>query len=390
MPLKSYDVIVAGVGSMGSAACYHLARRGVRVVGIEQFDLPHARGSHHGYSRMIRQSYYEHPDYVPLLRRSYELWDDLNARSCGGSGGEKIFHRTGGLYLGPPDGAIVPGAAAAAREHGLSHELLGAREVEERFPAFCVEDQYIGFYEENAGFIVPELAVRAHADLACAHGAEIRTGEGIIDWRAEEGGVVVRTSRETVEAGHLLLTGGAWSGALLRELGAGLTVTRQVLAWLDPAGEHASQLLAPGVFPCWFIETTTPFGHYGFPMTSSGGRGFKIALHQPGLELVGADDPAVPVTEEEVGDLREILRRWIPIADGPLLTSCTCLYTNSPDGNFMLGPHPEYPGVTVAAGFSGHGFKFSPVVGEVLADFACAGSTTHEVGFLSWERLLPS
>lgn len=384
--MKTYDVIVAGVGSMGSAACYHLARRGKRVLGLEQFDLPHELGSHHGHSRMIRQSYYEHPDYVPLLQRGYQLWDELNELCGNKDPGQRIFHRTGGLYLGPRDGAIVPGALAAAREHGLDYQLLEAREVEQRFPAFRVGDGFVGFFEEDAGFIRPEKALRAHVNLACSHGAEIRTGEEILDWQENGSGVTVRTRRGMVEGGHLILTAGAWSGRMLRDLETGFSVTRQVLAWFDVAADRAGASLLLGDFPCWFIETEAPYGHYGFPMTEFGQRGFKIALHRPGEEM---DDPAgerTGVSEEEIASLQGVLRKWIPDADGPLLASCTCLYTNSADGHFVLGPYPGNGNVTLAAGFSGHGYKFASVMGEVLADFACEGATPHPVEFLSPQR----
>ncbi len=335
---------------------------------------------------MIRQSYHEHPDYVPLLKRAYQLWDELN-ESCGNQNpGQRIFHRTGGLYLGPRDGAIVPGALAAAREHGLDYQLLEAREVEKGFPAFRVEDGCVGFFEEDAGFIRPEKALRAHMNLACAHGAEIRTGEEILDWQENGSGVTVRTSRGTVEGGHLILTAGAWSGRMVRDLEIELSVTRQVLAWFDAAADRGNNGLLLGDFPCWFIETEAPYGHYGFPMTEFGQRGFKIALHRPGEEM---DDPAGArpgASEEEIASLRGVLRKWIPDADGPLLASCTCLYTNSADGHFVLGQFPGKDDVTLAAGFSGHGYKFATVMGEVLADLACEGATPHPVEFLSPQR----
>lgn len=371
---------------MGSAACFHLARRGMRVLGVEQFDLPHEHGSHHGHSRMIRQSYYEHPDYVPLLQRAYQLWDELN-ESRGGHE-EAVFHRTGGLYLGPRDGAIVPGALAAACEHGLKYQLLDGSEVEQRFPAFRVARDFVGFYEEDAGFIRPEKALRAHCDLASSHGAEIRTGEKILHWQENEASVTVRTTGGEVEAGHLVVTSGSWSGQMLLDLEVELSVTRQVLAWFDAPQGRPAESLAPGNFPCWFIETEPPFGHYGFPMTEFGQRGFKIALHRPGEEMEDPGEERPGASDEEISSLREVLQKWIPGADGPLLASCTCLYTNSADGHFLLGQYPGNGNVTVAAGFSGHGYKFAPVMGEVLADLACEGATPHSIEFLSPQRFV--
>ena len=385
--LSTYDVIVVGIGSMGSAACYHLAKRGLRVLGLEQFDVPHERGSHHGHSRMIRRSYFEHPDYVPLLRRAYQLWDELEeVEGSSQSEAKRLFHRTGGLYLGPPDGAVVPGALQAAREHGLSHELLDRAELARRFPAFRAPVGFSAFYEVEAGFLVPELAVAAHARQAIACGAEIRTREEILDWETKTLGVSVRTGMGRYEAAHLVVTAGAWSGSLLRDLEVELTVTRQVLAWFDAQGDRES--LALGNFPCWFIESDPPYGHYGFPMLDSGQRGLKIGLHKPGAQIApdALGSSGAEATNEETDSLREILGTCIPDGVGPLLVTQTCLYTNSADDHFIIGPHPSRENLTFAAGFSGHGFKFSSVMGEVLADLASEGTTRHPIEFLSPRR----
>lgn len=372
---------------MGSAACYHLAKRGVRVLGLEQYDLPHERGSHHGHSRMIRQSYYEHPDYVPLVRRAYELWHELE--EVGGTAekeAERILHLTGGLYVGPPDGSLVPGALAAAREHDLPHELLDGAELALRFPAFRLPDGYSAFFEEAAGFLVPELAVRVHAEQSQRLGADIRTREAILAWEATAHGVSVRTTQGTYQAGHLVVTAGGWNGPLLADLPLELTVTRQVLAWFDARGDLRN--LALGFLPCWFIETDSPFGHYGFPMLASGQRGLKIALHKPGEAIAAHEVGSVrrEPSEAEIESLRSTLRRCLPDGDGPLLAACTCLYTNSVDSHFIVGVHPGLERVSIAAGFSGHGFKFSSVMGEVLADLATEGRTRHPIGFLSPAR----
>lgn len=366
---------------MGAATCHHLAKREVSVLGLEQFDIPHGRGSHHGHSRMIRQSYYEHPDYVPLLVRAYELWDELQSAA----GGERFFHRTGGLSLGPPDGSIVPGARAAACEHGLAHDVLDGAALASRFPSFKVPDGFAAFFEKNAGFLVPELAVRAHASQARANGAELHANEAILDWRASSSSVTVRTSLGTYEADHLIVTAGAWNGPLLHGLGPKLVVTRQVLAWFEPQADPARFQL--GEFPCWFIETDTPFGHYGFPM-SGAQPGLKLALHKPG-EPIAPDELGESSHEprpEEIESLRQILREYLPGGEGRLLAACTCLYTNSADGHFLLGPHPVFDRVSIAAGFSGHGFKFASVMGEILADLATEGGTSHPIGFLSPNR----
>jgi sarcosine oxidase len=336
---------------------------------------------------MIRLSYFEHPDYVPLLRRAYDLWDELEeregaARSVAG----RILHRTGGLYIGPPDGVLVPGSLAAAREHGLPHELLDHSALATRFPAFRVPENFCGFFEAQAGFLVPELAVAAHARRAQAHGAELHTNEPVHSWSCRADGVTVRTAKDTYHAGQLVVTAGAWNGALLHDLKVELAVTRQVLAWFDPGGGQAA--FALGSFPCWFVETDSPAGHYGFPMLDSGQRGLKFALHKRGEVIPPGDLGAADheVRAEEIEALRETMREILPGGDGPLLAACTCRYTNSADGHFILGAHPQHARLTIAAGFSGHGFKFASVMGEILADLAAEGRTSHPIAFLSPER----
>ena len=379
---ERFEVIVAGVGSMGAAACYHLAKRGVKVLGLEQCEsVPHTWGSHHGHSRAIRQSYYERSDYVPLLVRAYSLWGQLQAEW----GREKLLHITGGVYLGPREGEMVRGCVASAREHSLPFELLDDAGLAERYPMFRLPEGYAGFCEERAGLLVPEVAVKAHAEIAQAKGAEIRVGEGMLEWKAtKKGGVWVRTGQGEYEVDHLVVTAGAWTGSMLGKLGIDLEVTRQVLAWFEPKAEVAAQF-ALGNFPIWAIENMPPYGHYGFPMLESAQRGLKVAQHIPG-------EPASPGTlgapenaprPEEIEDLRGFLREFLPEADGDLMASTVCLYTNSPDSHFIVGAHPGKKRVTVACGFSGHGFKFSSVIGEVLADLATVGKTELPIAFLS-------
>lgn len=378
---STYDAIVAGVGSVGSAACYHLARRGARVLGIERFTIPHTRGSHHGHSRMIRQAYYEHPDYVPLLRRAYQLWEALQADAAA----TQFFHITGGLYLGPEDGAIVAGSQRAAREHALDHSMLTAGEARDRFPAFRPRHDHAGFYEDRAGFLVPEAAVTAHAEAAQRHGASLLTGEALLSWREHAGHVEVVTENATYRAAHLVITSGAWSAEVAADLGIDLMVTRQVLAWFRPAIDP--KRLAPGRFPCWFIETDPPFGHYGFPILP-GDPGLKVALHKPGEgiappQIAAGDQQPRP---DEVHALRTVLDSYLPGCAGPLAHACICMYTNSPDSHFILGCHPRHPRVSIACGLSGHGFKFASVLGEVLADLALEGRTGLPIDFLSPAR----
>lgn len=382
------DVIVIGVGSMGAATCWRLAARRVRVVGLEQFSIPHALGSQHGGSRMIRLAYFEHPDYVALLRKAYALWDQLALET-----GAAVLHRTGGLYLGRPDGALVGGSLRAAREHGLDHELLSARDVAMRFPQFRLPDDAAALWEPEAGYLVPEAAVAACAARALALGAELRAHERVVEWRVVPGGVEVRTDRAHYAAARLVITAGPWAARVVGSLGVPLRVTRQVVGWYAP--RRPEQFTADR-FPCWALDPAPASAYrglcYGFPLSlpASGMLGLKAAWHAPGQD---ADPDTVDraIHTDDLADVEATLAEYLPDAVGPLLAARVCLYTNSPDGHFLLDHLPSPgdagpPRVALAAGFSGHGFKFASVVGEALAELALDGRSTLPIGFLSLRR----
>lgn len=378
--IRTYDVIVVGVGTMGAAACYQLARRGVRVLGLEQFDVPHGRGSHHGFSRMIRMAYFEHPDYGRLLKAAYDLWFELEAES-----GQKMLEVTGGLYMGRPDCDLVDRSRQAAEAQDLPHEMIGRRRLADEFECFRVPDEFVAFYENKAGFILPERAVAAFAELALRGGADLRGQEPVLKWTAEPGGVTVHTSRDTYAADRIIFCGGAWSCRLLGDIGVDLTVTRQVLGWVWP---HRTECFSLGRFPVWAIEPDEADPnegiYYGFPMMPDN-PGFKIALHH----RAGPTDPDQVCHEIQPGDeqtFRPALRKWIPAADGPLLSLRVCLYTNSSDGHFIIDRHPLHEHVLLACGFSGHGFKFAPVIGRILADLATQDRTSLPIEFLRLDR----
>ena len=372
MSMANFDVIVVGIGAMGSATAFQLARRGLRVLGLEQFDIPHALGSSHGQSRMIRMAYFEHPDYVPLLRRAYQLWHELEELS-----GQKLLYLTGGLYMGPQSGEVVGGSLRSAREHGLPHELFDADELRRRYPQFQVPRDWMAMYEPDAGFLLPERVVAAYANAALAAGAELHGRERVVAWRDEGRGVTVRTDRAEYHAGHLVFCGGPWSGTLIGDLGVSLVVTRQVMVWVWP---RQPQRFALGGFPVWAIDHLDGTLHYGFPMMPDV-PGLKIAHHAPGA----VTNPDHVARDPQPGDeqtVRPILREMIPDANGSLLSMKVCLYTNSPDGHFIIDRHPAHERVTIACGFSGHGFKFASVVGEILADLAMSGATKLPAQFL--------
>lgn len=369
MPL---DAIVIGLGTMGAAAAAELARRGQRTLGLERFGIAHDRGSHHGRSRMVRLAYYEHPDYIPLLRRSIELWHALNATT-----GREIFTRTGGLYMGEPGGELVAGSLESARRHGLAHERLTPGEVRRRFGPFAIPDAWSAMLEPEAGFAVPEAAVRAFAELARQQGAELRTSEPVVGWRETAPGVEVRTARGTYAAASLVIAGGAWAGALIPALAPRLNVTRQVLAWFEGGAALRDA-------PVWAAEDRELGLVYGFP-PGAGEPGLKIAIHKVGI---ATDPDAVDraVAPEDIEPIRRAAARYLPGIAGPIVDSCVCLYTNSPDGHFIIDRVPGTRRVFAACGFSGHGFKFAPVMGEILADLAIHGRTDHPIGFLSTAR----
>lgn len=371
-----YDVIVVGLGTMGSATCFHLARRGLRVLGLEQFGIPHAQGAHHGYSRLIRKAYFEHPSYVALLQRAYALYDQLEALS-----GMKLLHRTGGLYMGTPEGEAVGGTLRSAREHRLPVEEFTHEGLRRRFPQFHLPKDHVGVLEPDAGFLVPERVVATQCEYALRSGAEIHGMEAVKGWEADDTGVRVHTAAGEYRARNLVLSSGAWTDRLVRDLGVELVVTRQVWGWVWP---RKPQLFALGTLPVWALDAAGGGVHYGLPMVTEN-PGFKIALHR----AMEQTDPDRVARDPQPGDLetfRPMLREVVPDGDGPLLALRVCLYTNSPDKHFIIDTHPRHANVALACGFSGHGFKFSSVVGEILADLAQHGKTTLPIDFLSLKR----
>jgi sarcosine oxidase len=375
MAEASFDVIVLGVGGVGSAALDHLARRGWRALGLDRFPPGHDRGSSHGRTRLIRQAYYEHPDYVPLMKRAYELWADLSARS-----GKTLYHQVGVLQVGRPDGIVLPGVLASARQHGLDIEEISSAQLAARFPGFRVPPPLAAVFERTAGYLDVEDCVQAAAEQAVAHGAVLQTGETVRDWRPDGQGVIVETERSAYRATALIISAGAWAGHLLRDLFIRFEVVRKSLYWY----EAPEELYSPAHGAPGFIYETGIGNFYGFPRIDA--RGLKVAEHTGGLPVRD------PLHVERSPDANETARieafkaSYLPQATGPQLDFATCLYTLSPDRNFVVDRHPEYPQVVFAAGLSGHGFKFVPVLGEVLADLAQKGATAMPIDFLSCRR----
>jgi len=378
--MECFDVVVAGTGGMGAAAACQLARRGVRVLGLDRFPIAHDRGSSHGQTRLIRLAYYEHPDYVPLLERAYALWYEL-----AGASGRSLIVESGLVMAGPAGCDLVTGAERSARVHGLSLERLDAAAARCRWPTLAFPFGWDVVHEPRGGYLLVEECVRAHAEWAARAGAELRAGVTVRGWRAAGASLVVETDRGAIAADRLVVCPGAWATDVVRLPTIGFRVLRKSLFWYGPAdvgGAHGA-----GQLPCFAFDTAAGF-YYGFPAID--GRGVKLAEHTGGRELANpaAFDRTVDAAEERA--VEAFLEAHLPDLPRRRTEHVACLYTMSPDSHFVLGLHPDEPRVAVAAGFSGHGFKFASVIGEALADLAMDGRTSHPIGFLSPRRFLPA
>jgi sarcosine oxidase len=371
----AFDVIVLGVGGMGSAACHQLAARGARVLGLEQFSLVHDRGSSHGETRIIRQAYFEHPDYVPLLLRTYDLWHRLEQ-----SAGRTLFQQVGLALSGVSTGETISGSRLAARQHGLAIEELTATQAGKRWPALSFPENHSVVFEPRAGLLHVEACVQAHIDQAIQSGADIRAGERVLGWKSNGTSITVRTDSAEYSAGALVVTSGAWAGECLRELGLPLRVVRKFVGWFPIL--HGAFGADQGM-PTYFFEL--PGGtFYGFP--SLDGSTVKMAEHSGGQPV---DDPSAvdrTMAPDDIVRLAEFARAHLPGLGATPTRHSVCLYTMSPDQHFMIDSHPQWNNVVFAAGFSGHGFKFAPVIGEALADLALNRATDLPIGFLRLNR----
>jgi monomeric sarcosine oxidase len=368
---KTYDAIVLGTGGVGSAALFHLARHGLRVLGIDRFTPGHDRGSSHGETRIIRQAYFEHPDYVPLLLRAYELWAELEELT-----GENLFHQVGLLQVGPRDGAVVSGVLESARQHRLAVEELTAGEAERRFTGFVVPPELTGVFEPQAGYLLVEKCVLAHLQAAKNHGAEHLPETTVTSWRAEGRSVVVTTDRGEFHAGRLVISPGAWAGELLGSLGVPLEVRRKHVYWFSQA---TAEYAAANGCPTFLYELSHGV-FYGFPSLPS--HGLKAAEHSGGQVVSDPSTDPRLFDQRDYERIQSFLAKHLPGVSGEVSRHTVCFYTMTPDEHFLVDRHPHHPNVVFAAGLSGHGFKFTGVLGEVLAALATEGQSQLPVGFL--------
>jgi sarcosine oxidase len=366
----TFDAIVIGLGAHGSAATLELARRGARVLGIEAGDRGNLLGSSGGRSRMIRRAYFEDPGYLPLLDAAWTGWERLGAAA-----GETFIEVTGGLYGGPADSDVLRGSVASAELQGIPHEVVDAAEIRKRWPVFTPGDDMGGLYDPGAGMIRPERAIAAQLRLAAESDAELRFRERVVDWRpVENGNLEVETDLGVYGADFLVIAAGAWTGSFVPDLALPLEVERMPVLWFEPTVPVAE--VSAGRLPIWILDTAVDGTFYGFPYDEEAG--LKVSRHHSG-DVVDPDTVDRGERPADVERVRAFSRSFFPGADGPLRESLVCLYTNTPDLAFVIDVHPAVPGVAFASACSGHGFKFAPVIGGILADLAVSGSTSHDI-----------
>jgi len=372
--MQTFDAIVVGTGGVGSAAAMHLAARGASVLGLDRFPPGHDRGSSHGQTRVIRMAYYEHPDYVPLLRRAYQLWETLEQVV-----GEKLYYEVGLLQVGPPDGPVLSGARASALKYQLELESLSAEEVSRRFPGLVCHAPFEGVFERHAGYLAVEACVVAHAKEAVRYGAQLHEGETVISWRPDGEGVQVETDRAVYAAKRLIVTAGAWTRELMLDLGVPLEVLRKPLYWFAPKADAPRNTN----WPCYLYDL--PEGcFYGSPQLDD--RGVKVAQHSGGDPVTNPLQVDRSLDENDCDSVKRFVKSYLPTTSTNLTAQATCMYTMTPDKNFIVGKHPRYPQVSFAAGLSGHGFKFTGVLGEILSELALDDATKLPIEFLSPAR----
>ena len=402
---RSFDAIVVGLGATGSVSLRALARRGWRVLGLERSSFPHERGSSHGRSQIIREACFEHPACVPFIRRARLLWEELEREA-----GRRLLLETGGLMVGEPGGMLVEGALRSAREHGLALEVLDAGEIRRRFPAFAPGDRMVGVWEPRAGVLFPERCIAAALATARLYGAVVREHEPAVGWRREGAGVEVRTPRGRYRADRLVLAAGARLAPLVPGLELPLAVGRLVQLWFEPAGDRPA--FAPERCPIAIWEHQAGRFFCSFPELEPG---VKVALdHGGGITDAGRAQGGITdagraqggITDagraqggiadagraeceagaDEVRAARDLLRRHLPGADGPLLSSAACPCAGAPDGRFLVDSHPEHPQALLVSAGSRHGFQFAPAIGEIVSDLLVEGETRFDLDPFRLER----
>jgi sarcosine oxidase len=374
--MRTFDVAVLGVGGIGSAACYHLARTGLRVVGIEQFSIPHSRGSSHGVTRILREGLHENETYVPLVRRALELWRELEKTS-----GTQLFYQTGSLDIGLPESSIVVGSLNSCRRWSIPHESFAASELRRRYPVLRIYDEMVAVFQPNSGFVLAEGSITAHVNGACDHGAEIHGHEKMIGWEANGDGYSIQTTHDRYEVGQIVFTVGAWASKVTG-LNVQVRPERAVLGWFQPK-ENAARF-GVGSLPVWIIDSPDGGHFYGLPVF--GIPGFKLGRLSRNLDEVDPDLPLLEPDSRDEQDLRQFLEKHFPDGNGSLLSMQTAFFEHSPDRHFIIGELPDFPGAWVIAGLSGHGFKYASALGELAKDLLVQRKSGYDLSPFRLDR----
>ena len=374
--LNLFDLIIIGCGGVGSAAAYYAAERGLRVLALERFEAVHARGSSHGDTRVIRQAYFEHPDYVPLLKRAYSLWEQLEQRIS-----RQLFYHTGLVEVGPESGVLIQGVRQSAAMHQLPLAEIDRGEFKERFPGFVLPEDCVAVFESNAGFLLVEECIRHYIGEAQRLGADLRFNQPVRGWSVQRNEICITTDSEKFYAPRLVVAAGAWANEVLADLGLPLHVLRKHLHWYPVKTPTAYGLQNHA--PTFFYETSAGY-FYGFPVRNE--RGLKVAQHSGGTTV---QDPLKVDRSVDVAELEQVdrfLRAHLPDVAIPATDHSVCMYTMTPDEHFIIDQHFDHPQIAIAAGLSGHGFKFASVLGESLVQLAIDGKTSVPMEFLSLRR----
>jgi sarcosine oxidase len=375
MATRTFDVAIIGAGAMGSASTYHLSRSGKKIIVLDRFHPPHGLGSSHGKSRIIREAYFESPMYVPLVQQAYMLWDEMEKES-----GKKLFLKTGGLMIGSRDQKVFSGASASAAQHHIAYEYLDGEAIKRRFPVFNPTYDTVALLEKNAGILFPEACIETQISLAEKADVEFHFDERVQTIISKSGKVEISTDKETYTATKVIVAAGAWMATLFPELHLPLEVKRQVLFWFRSTEGDSNKFL-PENLPVYIWEYEKNKIFYGFPDL---GEGMKIAIHHRGkLATPDAIDRRVGV--EEIKEIDELLKRYFT-STFTYHYSDVCMYTNTPDEDFIIDFHPDDKNIILASPCSGHGFKFSSAIGKILSQMALGEKPGFDISVFSLDR----
>jgi sarcosine oxidase len=377
--MKPYDLVVIGVGGIGSAVVAHAARRNLRVLGIDQFSMPNRRGSSHGVTRILRVGLHEGPTYVPLVLRALELWRDLGKEI-----GTPIFHNNGSFDIAPPESPIFRGSKAACEKHNLRHEILDAKETHRRFPGVTPDPGMMAVYQPESGFVLSELAIEAHLNVALAAGAELHGHETVVSWTKKGDTYTITTDRGSYESAAIVVSTGAWAGRMLAPFKIPIKTERQVVGWFQPTEDP--ELFTPARMPSWIIDSAALGHFYGLPI--HGIPGFKLSRFFYG-DIIDPKDRVPEATREEEEIMRVFLRRYFPKADGPVMTLGATFFENTPDRDFVIDRLPGHDSLWLAVGFSGHGYKYCSAIGEVMVDLVTTGTAKFDLSPFRVSRFQP-